>query len=248
MLQEERFNKIWAELSEKGAVKNIRLAEMLNVSESTIRRDINELDDMGRLRKVFGGAMRIEKDVNTLEEDIITKSSVHVDEKELIARYAAGLIDDNDSVFIDAGTTTEKMVEHIENHTATYMTNGIIHAQKLAQKGMDVSVVCGRVKGKTLSVIGARAVKSIQSYNFTKCFMGVNGIDVSKGFTTPDLDEAMIKEEVVKRSHTSYILADSSKFDQIFAVTFAKLKGSCIITDTLNNDLYREYAVIKEVK
>ena len=105
MLQEERFNKILAELSEKRAVKNIRLAEMLNVSESTIRRDINELDDMGILIKVFGVAMLIEKDVNTLEEDIITKSSVHVDEKELIARYAAGLIDDNDSVFIAVSYT-----------------------------------------------------------------------------------------------------------------------------------------------
>lgn len=248
MLQEERFNRILAELSEKGAVKNIRLAGMLNVSESTIRRDINELDDMGKLKKVFGGAMRIKKDVNTMEEDVVTKSSAHTGEKERIARYAAGLINDNDSVFIDAGTTTEKMIDHIDNTSATYMTNGILHAQKLAQKGMDVSVVCGRVKGKTLSVIGTRAVKSIENCNFTKCFMGTNGMDLEKGFTTPDLDEAMVKEEVIKRSNTSYVLADSSKFDQVFAVTFAILKGTCIITDRLNNDLYREYAEIKEVE
>ncbi len=78
--------------------------------------------------------------------------------------------------------------------------------------------------------------------------MGTNGIDVEKGFTTPDLDEAMVKEEAVKLSRNVYVLADSSKFEKIFAVTFAKLEGSCIITDKLNNDLYREYAAIKEVE
>ena len=78
MLQEERFNKILEELAENGAVKNIELSRKLNVSESTIRRDINELDELGELKKVFGGAVGIKKHVNTREEDIVTKAAVHV--------------------------------------------------------------------------------------------------------------------------------------------------------------------------
>ena len=247
MLQEERFNRILAELDSNGAVKSVKLAELLDVSESTVRRDINELDAKGRLKKVFGGAVRIGNVVSTFEEDVAAKSLYHRTEKEEIARYAAGLIEDGDMVYIDAGTTTERMIDYIENHSATYMTNGIVHARKLALRGFEVGIVSGSVKAKTLSIIGTRAVQSMASYNFTKCFMGTNGIDIKKGFTTPDLDEAMVKEEAVKLSKNVYVLADSSKFEKIFSVTFAKLKGSCIITDKLHNDLYREYAAIKEV-
>lgn len=248
MLQEERFNKILTELSNTGAVKNVNLIEMLNVSESTIRRDISELDRMGKLKKVFGGAVQIKKSVNTLEEDILTKSAVNINEKQAIARYAASLIKDNDFIFIDAGTTTERMIDYIDNPTATYMTNGIIHAQKLAQKGLRVNVIGGKLKGRTLSVIGVGAVKSIENYNFTKCFMGTNGVDLEKGFTTPDLDEAVIKEGVIKHSNEVYILADASKFDKVYATSFAQLKGSCIITDKLINTLYKKHATIKEVE
>lgn len=247
MLQEERFNKILEELAENGAVKNVDLSRSLGVSESTVRRDINELDEMGKLRKVFGGAIGLKRPVNTKEDDVVTKASAHVREKDAIARYAAGLIRDDDAVFIDAGTTTERMTEYIANKNAVYMTNGILHAQKLAQRGFKVNIVSGMVKKATLSIVGAGAAKSLSNLNFTKCFMGANGIDLEKGFTTPDMDEALIKEEIVNHSNDVYILADSSKFEQVFAVTFTKLKGKCIITDRLDNDLYRKHVIVKEV-
>lgn len=198
-------------------------------------------------RKVFGGAIGLKRPVNTKEDDVVTKASAHVREKDAIARYAAGLIRDDDAVFIDAGTTTERMTEYIANKNAVYMTNGILHAQKLAQRGFKVNIVSGMIKKATLSIVGAGAAKSLSNLNFTKCFMGANGIDLEKGFTTPDMDEALIKEEIVNHSNDVYILADSSKFEQVFAVTFTKLKGKCIITDRLDNDLYRKHAIVKEV-
>ncbi len=151
MLQEERFNRILAELGSNGAVKSVKLAELLDVSESTIRRDINELDAKGKLKKVFGGAMRMGSDMSTFEEDVAAKSLSHMREKDEIARYAAGLIENGDMVYIDAGTTTEKMIDYIENHNAIYMTNGIVHARKLALRGFEVGVASGSVKAKTLS-------------------------------------------------------------------------------------------------
>ena len=248
MLQEERFNRILEELSIRGAVKSIDLSEILGVSESTVRRDINELESKGRLRKVFGGAVPAGSAVKGGGADgFVTDHEGHVPEKDAIARYAAGLIEDGDLVFIDAGSTTEKLVEYIDNSNASYMTNGLIHAQKLARRGLSVGIVSGKVKGGRLSVIGSRAVRSLESYNFTKCFMGTNGIDVEKGFTTPDLDEAMIKEEAVKRSKDVYVLADASKFDRVSSATFAGLTGTCIITDRLDNEAYRGYADVIEV-
>ena len=248
MLQEERFNKILEELAESGAVKNIELSRKLNVSESTIRRDINELDELGELKKVFGGAVGIKKHVNTREEDIITKAAVHVEEKDIIAKYAAGFICDDDSVFIDAGTTTERMTDYITNRKATYMTNGIVHAQKLAQRGFRVNIVSGAVKKVTLSVIGVNAVKSLSNLNFTKCFMGTNGIDTESGFTTPDIGEAAVKTAVMKKSYVSFVLADHTKFGLVSPVTFADIEEACVITDRLEGEHYRRYTVIKEVE
>ncbi len=280
MLQEERFNLILQELAQNGAVKNINLAQTLNVSESTVRRDINELGEMGKLKKVFGGAVRLENPIDAAQDsapvnpadsvkpaglselsepagsevpergfgsgDIAARAALHAEEKSVIAKYAAGFICDDDSVFIDAGTTTAHMIDYIDNRKAAYMTNGIIHAQRLARRGFNVNMVSGSVKGTTLSVIGVNAVKSLYNLNFTKCFMGASGIDIERGFTTSDMDEAMIKEEVVSRSGSVYILADSSKFGRVSSVTFARLKETCIITDKLENDIYRKYAVIHE--
>lgn len=248
MLQEERQQIILEELGRKGAVKVANLSELLNISESTIRRDINELDNEGRLKKVFGGAIALEKEINTVEEDMVTKSTVHVKEKKSIARYAASLINDNDFVFIDAGTTTESMIDFIDNYSVTYVTNGITHGEKLAQRGFKVYITGGQLKKATQSIIGTTVIEFLDKCNFTKCFMGANGIDVDRGFTTPDFDEAMVKAEALKKSYVAYVLADGSKFGCVSAATFGKIEDCCIITDKLNDDEYNKYTVVKEVE
>lgn len=121
----------------------------------------------------------MKRPVNTKEDDVITKASAHVREKDTIARYAAGLIRDDDAVFIDAGTT-ERMTEYIANKNAVYMTNGILHAQKLAQRGFKVNIVSGMIKKATLSIVGAGAAKSLSNLNFTKCFMGGRMVSILK--------------------------------------------------------------------
>ena len=155
MLQEERYRIILAELERRGAVKVAELAEQLDLSESTVRRDINELAAEGKLRKVFGGAVAFERErkIKTVEEYMADKAFYCVREKESIARYAASLIDDNDFVYIDAGTTTERMIDFIDNAAAAFATNGIPHGQKLAQRGFNVYMTGGQVKQAPLSII-----------------------------------------------------------------------------------------------
>ena len=248
MLQNERQEKILARLRQNGSVKVTVLAKDMDISESTIRRDINELDRRGRLRKVFGGAVAINRDMSPVETDVAQRTLINIREKDIIAEYAASMINDNDFVYIDAGTTTEKMIDYLDKKSVTYVTNGITHAKKLIQRGFDAYVIGGLLRPSTEAVIGAAAIEAVQKYNFTKCFMGTNGIDTESGFTTPDIGEAAVKTAVMKKSYVSFVLADHTKFGLVSPVTFADIEEACVITDHLEGEHYRRYTVIKEVK
>lgn len=130
---------------------------------------------------------------------------------------------------------------------ATYVTNGIVHARKLILKGFNVYILGGKVKPLTEAIVGAESVRSLKNFNFTKAFMGTNGIDVAAGFTTPDIEEALVKQEAIKKSYVSFILADNSKFRRVFPVTFSDIGKCCIVTDKLKYASFTDYTVIKEV-
>ena len=101
-----------------------------------------------------------------------------------------------------------------------YVTNGIMHAKKLTQKGCKVYLIGGELKEATLALVGEEAMKTLGRYHFTKGFFGTNGIHIESGCTTPDIREAAIKEMAILRSAKAYILADSTKFGQVAPVTF----------------------------
>lgn len=235
------------ELEGKDAITVTELVSLLNTSESTIRRDLTTLNNMGKLNKVHGGATKLESNY-TIEEDVPSKCNINIEEKNIIAKYAASLIDENDFVYIDAGTTTEIMIDYIIEKRATYITNGIVHAKKLAQKGFMVFVLGGELKFSTEAIIGVEAISSLCKYNFTKGFFGTNGISEVSGFSTPDVKEALVKEEALKRSGRAYILSDSSKFNKISCVTFAKIDSAVIITTKLKNKKIEKYTQVMEVE
>ena len=245
MLQNERKKKILGQLNARGAVKVHDLADELGTSESTIRRDINDLDQMGQLKKVFGGAVALDSGMIYGETDVAARTLINVEEKDLIARYAASLITDYDFVFIDAGTTTEKMIDYLEKKNATYVTNGIGHAKKLIQRGFAAHVIGGLLRPATEAVVGETAIDTIRRYNFTKCFMGATGIDFEKGFTTRDISEAAVKAAAIRQSQRTFVLADHTKFAKVSSVTFGGLNEACIITNRLDNPQYGQYTVIK---
>lgn len=247
MLTEERYAIILDTLNKQRSVKLSDLCVLLDTSESTIRRDLNTLAEKGMLTKVHGGAIALDDSFSPVEHNVEEKSKLFTEEKKAIARYAASLIDDGDFVFIDAGTTTEQMIDYLPEKNVTFVTNGFIHAKKLAQRGFKVFIPAGKLKLTTEAIVGAECVLSIQNYNFTKCFMGVNGISVSGGFSTPDRNEASVKNAVIYKSRAVYVLADHSKFDKVASVTFAPLNRGKIITDKLEDKKYLTEATIKEV-
>ena len=240
MLAEERFARILSILEESGSVTVAELMERLDASESTIRRDLNSLDARGQLIKVHGGAMMKDAASYRTQDDDVQLC------KERNARYAAHLISDYDVVYLDAGTTTELMIDPMLNRNAMYVTNAIGHARKLAALGCTVYLLGGEFKGTTDAIVGEEAVLSIAKYNFTKGFFGTNGVTVEQGFTTPEVKEALIKRRALAQTKDAYILADASKFGEISTVTFGDFADATVLTDQINKK-YRDFSNIKEV-
>ena len=135
MLTEKRQEEILRLLTLKGSVTVQELKEYFDASESTIRRDLNTLDEKGALVKVFGGAMLAESNLATKDEQVSQRKGLYQDEKQQIGEYAASLIEPHDFVYLDAGTTTACMIPYITEKTATFVTNAVSHALELAGKG-----------------------------------------------------------------------------------------------------------------
>ena len=246
MLTEERYAAILRILDEKKAVTVLELTNVLGASESTIRRDLTALHKNGRLYKVYGGATSIDNNYSTAENDMQTKKELYPEEKIAIARKAASLIKHNDFVYIDAGSTTLRMIDFISEKNAVFVTNGFPHAAKLATNGFTVYVIGGALKSTTEAIVGTEALNNLKIYNFTKGFFGTNGISTKSGGTTPDSSEGSIKSTALSRCTHAYVLADQSKFNQIAPITFASISSAVIITGYLDDKKYRDYTTVIE--
>lgn len=246
MLTEERYATILRILEEKKAVTVLDLTKALDASESTVRRDLTALHKSGRLYKVYGGATSIDNNYSSAEEDMKTKNDLFPEEKIAIARKAAELIKRKDFVYIDAGSTTLHLIDFLTENSATFVTNGMQHAARLAAKGFKVFIIGGQVKAVTEAVIGTEALDNLKNYNFTKGFFGTNGICPKSGFSTPDADEGIIKGAALARCKNAYVLADRSKFNKISPITFANISSATIITGRLEDKKYRDYTTVIE--
>lgn len=248
MLTQERYNYILQALEQRKAVSVVVLTKELNISESTIRRDLNALAKMGKLNKVHGGATYLEPRNKVIHEDQVEiRKEIHTIQKESIGRYAASLIEPEDFVYLDAGTTTASMLPYLEEKKAVYVTNSLEIAMNLTKRGLTTYMIAGKIRQITEAMVGCEAEKSIQNYHFTKGFFGTNGISLDAGYSTPNIEEAQIKRMAMQNSYEAYILADYSKFSVNSCVTFGNLEDAIIITDRLTDKIYKESTTVIEV-
>lgn len=247
MLTEERFSKILSIIEEKGSATVQELMLALDASESTIRRDLNAMDDNGLLTKVHGGAIAKRQKISTHDEAVMHRKTMNAEEKQAIAKYAAALIEPVDFVYMDAGTTTGMMIDYLEPCGAVFVTNAIDHAKRLADRGFRVYILGGEFKSQTEAIVGEEAIENLEKYNFTKGFFGTNGISVSKGFSTPEVKEAMIKKKSMSNCKECFVLADATKFEQISRVKFAEFDQATIITKGELKPALKKYKNIVEV-
>lgn len=248
MLTEERYTIILDYLRQHKTVTISELTKRLKTSESTVRRDITLLAERGKLRKIRGGAAALSTSVfTTSENDMVFKYAQYDKEKKMIGAFAATLIKPDDFIFIDAGTTTEALIDALTPTKASFVTNGLLHAKKLSKKGFSVMVLPGRVRHETEAIVGTQTLEMLKQYHFTCGFFGTNGIDPEVGFTTPNPEEASVKRKAMARCKDAYVLADSSKFNCVTPVEFAALKDAQIITERIVDSQYQEKTNILEV-
>lgn len=209
------------------------LVSLLDTSESTVRRDLDELESERKLHRVHGGAEL----PHSLQEEFTNqqKSIKNIQEKMQVARKAASLISNDDVIFVDAGTTNELLLGYLNQDNLTVVTNSIHHAAKLVDKNIQTIIIGGHVKKTTDASIGAVAYEQIKQLNFDKAFLGINGID-EEFLTTPDMEEAVIKKTVIENARKSYIVTDSSKIGR---VSFA-IENATIITNQSSGALMKK--------
>lgn len=233
MLAEDRLTRIVNLVNERGSITAAELMERLDASESTIRRDLSRLAEEGRIVKVHGGATSVSRTVVSSDQPVNEKSSVHVAEKTAIAQYAATLIKPDDFVYIDAGSTMERLVDFITETRATYLTNSISCAHDLLARGCRVIIPAGELKPITEAIVGEQTVETLRHYHFTIGFFGTNGATPAEGFTTPETGEAVVKGMALAQTLHPYVLCDASKFSVVSPVTFAPFGSATVVTDSV---------------
>ncbi len=247
MLTEERRQKILHLLDQYKIVKSQDLVTLLNASESTIRRDLQELENDGLLERIHGGA-KIEQLLG-FEQTMSEKTLKNVQEKQKIAQMAAEMIDEGDVIYLDAGSTTLEMIPYLQGKKMTVVTNSVKHAASLVDLQLPTIILGGKVKLSTNAVLGASVIEQLSGFHFNKAFMGMNGVHYERGFTTPDPEEAAVKRLAIAQAEESFVLVDQSKFNQLSFTSVAPLAAATIVTERCPLEYaanYRERTTIKE--
>lgn len=234
MLTSERQKVILNLLAEKQTIKIQDVVELTNASESTIRRDLTELENDDKLERIHGGATISGRKLHELS--ISDKASKNLQEKIRIAKYAASLIQEGDCIYLDAGTTTFQMIPYLRNKKVVVVTNGLTHVEALIEHEITTYLTGGYVKGKTGALVGPQTIQTLQSYRFDKCFLGANGFDITFGYTTPDPEEAAVKHQASLLAKNTYVAADHTKYGQVSFSKIDVLSGATLITAEITEE------------
>lgn len=231
MFTEERQAKILQIIKERNRVLVGDLTRGLKVSDSTIRRDLRELEEGGLLRRTHGGAVSL--DFTNYEPTLSEKELENLNEKISIGEKAAGYIHRDETIMLDSGSTTLEIAKAIKGKTLTVVTNSIqIAAELITSDTITVILTGGSIRRETGSLVGPIAERNISELRVDKVFLGTNGISSGDGFTTPNMYEGRIKELMITSANEKFIVADHTKFGKTYFSKFADLKDmDYIITD-----------------
>lgn len=233
MYEAERKQHILKLLKEQGWVDVQGLNQLLGVSESTIRRDLNELEESRLLKRTHGGAVPVTP-VNH-EPTFEAKSGSGKEVKRALAVRAAEEIREGDVIILDSGTTMLYLAIELKRfNRLTVITNSLPIAQELhSNEGIELIVLGGSMRKGILSFVGPLAEQNISQFYVDKAFIATNGIHPEGGLTTPNMDEATIKRMMIQSSARAILVADSSKIGVMNLVKFAPAEAvHTFITDS----------------
>ncbi len=232
MTKEERHSEIMDNLLKQGSIQVTELADNLQVSSVTIRKDLTNLEKEGKLYRSHGRAILINPFTNN--RTVTEKEKLNMDEKRLIGIEAAKLITPNDSIVLASGTTIHALARNIHPESRlTVVTASLQVAEALAPlDNVELIQLGGIVRHTSLSVVGKYAEMILSGFSFSKLYLGVDGIDLEFGISTTDMREAEINRTMMHTAQKTIVLADSTKFGRR---GFAKISNiedvDMIITD-----------------
>lgn len=216
------------------------LADGLEFSKATIRRDLRELEDRGLIERSHGGAVPA---TSVGDEQAYGQKEVqNLDEKRAIADRAIEEISEGQVVFFDAGTTTMQVATQApKDGSMLAVTNSPRLALEVGTEDNDVKVTGGTLRRRTRSLVGPTAESFLEHTNFDLLFLGTNAIDADVGLTTPNEEEARVKALMVERATRVVLVADATKIGDRSFVTFAEIGDiDLFITDGNIDDTGRE--------
>lgn len=241
-MKEQRLKKIEDYVALHNMCRLDALCEEFHVSMPTIRRDIERLCEDGLISKVYGGVRSNRKEIAPtipyLQRDIH-----NIAEKEYIGQLAALLIVENDTIFVDSGTTTLRLLKYTEKKNINIVTNNLnVINECLDYSHLNVITSGGELHRTTNSFVGDAAISSILDYNNSIAFLAATGASIEAGFTNSSPMETNIKKAALSKSARKYIMLDYSKWAKVSLMCFAELSQvTGIITNCKPPDEFVEY-------
>lgn len=230
-LRSKRLDSIKEYIYQQKTVTLDQLCEEFNVSKNTIRRDIDELVSTEKIKKIYGG-VTVEGYKPMISFDERNISNFHI--KQSIAKKAAELVNDNEIIFIDSGTTTMHMIEYIKDKkNLTILTNSIeVILRSIPYPNINVISLSGSLNRKTLSFTGSSSAEVLSQFNISKAFLAATGISTIGGASNSSPAETEIKRTALLKSQVNYLLVDQTKFGIISLMTFSSFDNiNSVITN-----------------
>lgn len=240
-----RQEKIIEILESRELIRIEELQKLIpEVSISTLRRDLKELEGLNKVQTLSGGAVKISSSVSELP--MATKASLQMKEKRYIAELAAREVAAGETVYLDSGSTCTTLLRELLKKKIRIITTNTDVLRLTGEFEAEVTILGGTYDPKISSLSGPLAEANIQKYVFDKAFLGANGIDLKFGVTTPNLVEAIKKKTVINHAKKAFLLCDSSKFHKTSAVKSFELNEVILITDKADSDLGKEMTIISK--
>ena len=221
------------QINEAGQVLVHELSKEFDVSEVTIRNDLEQLEKKNMLIRARGGAIKTDPCVGA-DYRLSEKDKLHNEEKARIGKKAAQMINEHDTIIIDSGTTTMEVAKNLGHlNDITVICNALnIIGQIIQLKNLNLIIPGGYLRKNSLSLVGPLAEKNLQNLYVDKVFIGVDGFDTKYGIYTPNIEEAYFNEIMIKISKEVIVVCDSSKFSRRSLAYICGLdKIQCVITD-----------------
>jgi DeoR/GlpR family transcriptional regulator of sugar metabolism len=221
MLAVERHRRILDLVHTQGSIRTVELAQSLDVTEETVRRDFEKLESDGQLVRAHGGAVRIE--ANRRDLPLSSRETENVLEKRAIARAALPFIQPGDTVFFDASSTVFELAQLLPDMAVTVLTTALKIAVELTQHpSVQVVLIGGVVSPRSLSCQGPLVDQGLDCYHVQKAFLSCRGVDAERGLSEANDEQARLKRKMIALADHTYLMADHSKLGLKSSFFFAK--------------------------